>query len=285
MSTGMKDVWISPRRVRRVGLTLVELLVVTGIIALLVATLVPIVSKARETARRAVCLSNQREVHRAFVLYAHTNDDRVPIGYRQTKQFNAIVYSAAAGQFVLMGKLYPAGMIDSEGVFFCPSEEDEAFTLNSPDNPWPAPAGAAAARRADPVAVAEDGAGGGTVTAGERVVARQSVNTYAGFATRPDHQLPDDFARPPASLSSFVMPRLNGFRNEAILADLMQSPDRLQSRHGGGVNVAYGHGGARWVSRDHFGQPLAASAPISWPPDPRYDDEQDAIWRAFDRAQ
>src|SRR5690606_8382539 len=78
---------------RRRAFTLVELLVVVGVIALLIAMLLPVLSRARRAANNAACLSNLRQVHQSFHLYALDHRDAVPLGYRSaTKQFNSMIY-------------------------------------------------------------------------------------------------------------------------------------------------------------------------------------------------
>jgi prepilin-type processing-associated H-X9-DG protein len=58
--------------------TLVELLVVIGIIAVLVAVLLPVLQKAKESANRVACLSNLRQLGTAMVMYTGDNKGYYP---------------------------------------------------------------------------------------------------------------------------------------------------------------------------------------------------------------
>ena len=58
--------------------TLVELLIVIGIIAILLTLLLPSLSRSREMARRSVCLSNLSQMNRALMLYSKSYDEYVP---------------------------------------------------------------------------------------------------------------------------------------------------------------------------------------------------------------
>lgn len=62
---------------RTTGFTLVELLVV-GIIAILIALLLPVFARARENARRVVYASNLRQLDSACIAYAQAHRGRFP---------------------------------------------------------------------------------------------------------------------------------------------------------------------------------------------------------------
>jgi len=62
----------------RKGFTLIELLVVIAIIGILAAMVFPVFARARESARKAVCLSNVKNIALAIQMYLADNNDTLP---------------------------------------------------------------------------------------------------------------------------------------------------------------------------------------------------------------
>jgi prepilin-type N-terminal cleavage/methylation domain-containing protein/prepilin-type processing-associated H-X9-DG protein len=90
------------RRQTPTAFTLIELLVVIAIIAILAALLLPALSKAKLKATQAACLSNQKQLSLAWVMYADDNQDVMLPYYFNSLQFNGAGYYVATD--------LPAGM-------------------------------------------------------------------------------------------------------------------------------------------------------------------------------
>jgi prepilin-type processing-associated H-X9-DG protein len=103
---------------RTSAFTLVELLVVIGIIALLIALLLPTLSKAREQSKRTACLSNLRSLGQALYLYAHDQKDFLPNHNKPG------VYYDYDGSNSAMVAFYGGWVKKMPVVFWCPSDRN-----------------------------------------------------------------------------------------------------------------------------------------------------------------
>ncbi len=242
----------SPRlatpRARRSGFTLVELLVVIGIIALLISILIPTLGKAREAAQRTRCLANIRELGNAMRLYATRWKDLVPMGFMDQHQFSYFVNwrNANGTKPTMMGLLALDKLLESGKAFYCPSYVGDPFwEYNTPENRWPE------FRKYpnDPLfgLPLPTGPQHTRITYQTRPIANWPASeTFGGQGFLPYIGSRWDAGATTTGLA-IGMPRFSKLKNQAIISDLIISRQFVQRTHKTGINVAYADGSAKFI--------------------------------------
>jgi len=106
---------MSPLRFLKRAFTLIELLVVIAIIAILAAILFPVFAQAREAARKASCMSNEKQMGTGWMMYAQD--------YDETTNNNTWNGNLNGGNFenqIFEQRLQP--YVKNYGIFKCPSD-------------------------------------------------------------------------------------------------------------------------------------------------------------------
>jgi prepilin-type N-terminal cleavage/methylation domain-containing protein/prepilin-type processing-associated H-X9-DG protein len=261
-----------PRR----GFTLIELLVVIGIIAVLVAVLLPTLTKARQQAQRTTCLANLRTTAQTLRIYAHANKDFVPLGHLGTiKQQNYQFYiqtlpPSELRAYVFLGRLYQAKLLgavwDGTGdwrrfinhqpakLMTCDAETHPAFSRDYFDNHWP-PGG------------------------------RTDEDTRAGYGVRPVVSWGSDINN--LFPASGRMPKLSKFRGKfAVVSDTFIYEWSPRTRHQTGVNVGYADGSAQYVGTEKLVAPGGIMRGVGVGPGAQsaaWNSNIDRLWDYFDK--
>jgi prepilin-type N-terminal cleavage/methylation domain-containing protein len=128
---------------RASGFSLVELVVVIGIIALLMGILIPTISRARDGARRVTCMSNMRQLTVAWTEYATHHDGNLVSS--DTNKAGDWVIGGNTRSEIENGVLFP--YCPHADIYHCPADYSDhwrSFSINAYFNspsasPWKIP--------------------------------------------------------------------------------------------------------------------------------------------------
>jgi prepilin-type N-terminal cleavage/methylation domain-containing protein/prepilin-type processing-associated H-X9-DG protein len=217
---------------KKSAFTLIELLMVIGIILIIAAILLPVLAQAKEKARQAVCVSNERQLGLAIEMYAIDYNDRLPADAPGVGGVGAVGGWIYINSFTIdatgssldpsRGTIYPYAV--SRGIFICPSDSmgriiGDSYAYNSCLTDAAAP-----------------------ITSGAGVI--WPGKTFATFGRPSDTLLLAEEASPPSTATTSTNDGMMSMRSVPLGYDYAG----YSTRHVGGSNVLLLDSHVKWMS-------------------------------------
>ncbi len=263
-------------RASRRAFTLVELLVVIGIIAVLIAILLPALNRARESARRVSCLSNLRSIGQMLNIYANANKLYVPIGRRSDSwAYNYFLYDGT--YHTTLGLMVQQQKHRDGRVFYCPNlDGSPSFTYDSPVNRWCYP---------DPVGQCRAGYGFRPCKDVINPAASAGVDFGSWKWLSPTSGVAATYGSREKPLERIYagngLPKVTELKGLAIVADNAIYNNDLVLNHKNGLNILYADWSASWADKKQFVALLNVNTGANTSAAQR--DAVRGIWAAMDR--
>jgi prepilin-type N-terminal cleavage/methylation domain-containing protein len=295
------------KHARRGGFTLVELLVVIGIIAILIGILLPALSRARESANRIKCASQLRQIGQYAAMYAGAYNNFLPLGYISYDTYapgsDVIWYlqkSLTVNGPVGLGYLWSSNIvkINSEAnrqVWYCPNiPSDWFFSYKGRGNPWfdPPISNEQAVAWPNWGLSLKVGYSSRTLLTSQ-LGDEQTLRWTASGGTSSQYAPPKYYNT--GSMTGAKLRSANVFKGKAVLSDYIADLRLIKGVHKNGVNVLYSSYAVKWVPLEMFKKEYYNSfkqevVKIGASPADNYNYSGDwfalgRIWETFDRQQ
>jgi prepilin-type N-terminal cleavage/methylation domain-containing protein/prepilin-type processing-associated H-X9-DG protein len=244
---------VSSRQVpaHKSGFTLVELLVVIGIIALLIAILLPSLSRAREQAKRVACASNVRQFCNALIMAANENKGRLMDVGNRNGQWDDSGNTYRSDEVQVIHPAARDALVERYGMirkaFFCPSnlDMDTDYNWSRPDKQ-------------------DYGFVGYVMYGGRTTLGKYKTDpaVAAAFAANVFEEVPADMQLFPTKLGQrsfypvLVADIVRSYQNELNPSNHVngQDPTGFMPQGKGGANVGYIDGHVEWRAQNDLGQ-------------------------------
>jgi len=280
----------------RPAFTLVELLVVIGLIALLIGMLLPALSKARAASYKVKCAAQLHTIGQFAAMYAAAYRNQVPVGWISQGSLSpgsSIVWEMQKSNHINgpvgLGCIFAANIAKSTAAFtqqswYCPSiYTDWRFSLDRFTNKWA------------PMPMSDDEAQNWGFGSSIELKMGYSMRIAISSSAADDTSL--KWTAAPGTATQWSRPTYTGtgfirsaraFNNKAICADLLGDPRLVNGVHRNGVNVLYGNWAVKWVPVDLFKTDLNLTSVSPSPAENYLDNSPDKhalarIWETFDR--